>query len=306
MRDGPNAPALRIFISHSSDDAALAGQLVDLLGTALNLRSRDIRCSSIDGHRLTGGTQVNEHLRRESVEAEVMVALISQTALSSPYVLFELGARWGADKPLIPILASGCNESMLPAPLSSIHALRVDSASELHQLIGDVAALLGVVPEPSAAFQRHIERMGMSFGKSDLSTGPQLLVVDDDVTQASGIFIQLEQQFGARYLVSLADDPQTACQILDRSRRISLCITDLVFRSCSELGGVRVAEAAVRNRVPVMVVTGHAVTSLPVAVNELKKFGISVGDIVAKPITREQYDKFLGKVAAELLRWARG
>ncbi len=49
---------LKIFISHSSKDEILAGQLVDLFLTALNLASGEIRCSSIGRHKIKIGDKI--------------------------------------------------------------------------------------------------------------------------------------------------------------------------------------------------------------------------------------------------------
>lgn len=50
--------AIRLFISHSSDDAALVSLLVDLIKTALLLPSNAIRCTTIDGYRLPGTERI--------------------------------------------------------------------------------------------------------------------------------------------------------------------------------------------------------------------------------------------------------
>ena len=73
------------------------------------------------------------------------------------YVMFELGARWGAGKHLIPVLASDVSATQLSGPLAGITALRADSAAQLHQLVQDVGKVLKVHPEPPAALQVHIE-----------------------------------------------------------------------------------------------------------------------------------------------------
>jgi hypothetical protein len=50
---------VRVFISHASDDAELAGRLVQLLLAALNLQSSEIRCTSVEGHRLPSGADTS-------------------------------------------------------------------------------------------------------------------------------------------------------------------------------------------------------------------------------------------------------
>jgi len=72
------------------------------------------------------------------------------------YVVFELGARWGANRPLIPLIAPGTNTDILGGPLAGINALS-SNRPQLQQLISDLSQELGLTPEPPASFERHID-----------------------------------------------------------------------------------------------------------------------------------------------------
>jgi hypothetical protein len=150
------ATEIRLFISHSSADVELAARLVDMLRAALNLPSATIRCTSVDGYRLPGGADTNEQLRREVHDADAFVGIVSAGSLRSPYVLFELGARWGASKHLMPVLSSGTDPSILGSPLGGLNALRTDSREQLHQIVNDLGKVLNVTPESPAAYGKHI------------------------------------------------------------------------------------------------------------------------------------------------------
>ena len=148
---------VRVFISHSSRDASLAEAIADLLRTALRLSSAEIRCTSVDGYRLPGGSDTDEHLRDEIVSVPVLVGLVSETSVASAYVLFELGARWGVQRPLIPLLAPGTTAASLRGPLVGLNALACSSAAQLHQFVADVGRLLGEAAEPPASIQKQID-----------------------------------------------------------------------------------------------------------------------------------------------------
>lgn len=150
---------MRVFISHSSKDIDLVRQLVDLMRSALPLSAEDIRCTSLEGYKLPGGADTDAVLRAEVEAAELVVAVLSTASLASHYVTFELGARWGNGRPLIPLLAPTLPASALSRPLSALSALSAASAADLHQFVADAARTLTITAQPPASFQRHIDRI---------------------------------------------------------------------------------------------------------------------------------------------------
>ncbi len=150
---------LDVFISHSSRDESIAERLVTLIRSALNLATDKIRCTSLNGFRLPAGTTTNERLRQEIYDSKAFIALITPNSLESTYVLFELGARWGTQKPMVPLLACGMTPVNLREPLSAINALNCSDAAQLHQFIADLADILEVDPDRPAAYQKHINEL---------------------------------------------------------------------------------------------------------------------------------------------------
>lgn len=154
---------IRLFISHASADAELAGRLVDLFRSSLNLPASAIRCTSVDGYRLPGGADTDDQLRREVVdEAEVFVGIVSGTSMRSVYVLFELGARWAVRKHLVPLLAPGAPVGLLGGPLAGLTALRADNVAQLYQLVAEIGDVLSIPPESPASYQSVVERIAVS------------------------------------------------------------------------------------------------------------------------------------------------
>jgi len=151
----PTHQGLSIFISHSSKDADLALALIDLLKAGMALTADQIRCSSVDGYRLPVGVNSEGKLREEVNAAKVVVGLITRSSLTSYYVMFELGARWGADLLLAPLLA-GVKANELSGPLSLLNALSANRDAQLHQLLEDIAKHLGLSVQPPASYIRNI------------------------------------------------------------------------------------------------------------------------------------------------------
>jgi len=149
---------LAVFISHSSKDTPLAEALIDLLKAALALRAEQIRCSSVDGYRLPVGVNTESKLREEVNAANVVVGLVTPNSLASAYVMFELGARWGANRFLAPLLA-GVKAGELSGPLSLLNALSASNDAQLHQLIGDISKQLGLERQPTESYIRHVNQV---------------------------------------------------------------------------------------------------------------------------------------------------
>lgn len=150
---GKEQMMLDIFICHSSADVKIAKALIDLLRNALNIPAKGIRCTSVPGYKLPAGASVNEQLQLEIYEARSFIGLITEASLASTYVLFELGARWGAGKHLIPALAAGADSTILKEPLKSRNSVRCDIAADVYQLIEDIASALSITPGTAAAYQ---------------------------------------------------------------------------------------------------------------------------------------------------------
>ena len=150
---------MRIFISHSSRDAELARALIDLLQAALPIASDEIRCSSVDGYRLPGGVSIDQQLRSEVHEAGLVIGLLTPNSLASAYVSFELGARWGAKKPMIPLLAGGATPDILEGPLGGINALDCRSDGQIHQLVEETASHLKVEQHRTSTFTHQVRKL---------------------------------------------------------------------------------------------------------------------------------------------------
>ncbi len=148
----------------------MAGLLVDLLRSALNLPANEIRCTSVEGHRLAGGQETDRALRAEIRDCETFIGLISEASIESAYVLFELGARWGVERHLLPLLAPNADSGLLRGPLSGLNALNCSNAADLHQMIQELGDILGLKPESPSTYQRRIDEILSLVARSTIPT----------------------------------------------------------------------------------------------------------------------------------------
>ncbi len=150
---------IQVFISHSSKDEPVAKRLITLMRSALNLPSDAIRCTSVAGFQLPAGASTDTALKQEIYASRVLIGLITPSSIKSPYVLFELGARWGAQKAMLPLLARGATTADLKGPLSAIMALNCNNTAQLHQFLENLAENLGMSLDRPAAYQKCIDEL---------------------------------------------------------------------------------------------------------------------------------------------------
>jgi hypothetical protein len=235
------ATSIRLFISHSSADVQLASLLIELLRAALNLPSLAIRCTSVDGYRLKGGADTNEQLRLEVHESETFIGIVSTRSLRSLYVLFELGARWGAKRSLVPLLAAGTPPEVLGGPLTGLNALRADNRSQLHQLVSELGVDLGITPEPPAVYQKQIDAIlaiqppapeptGSPSSQSD-EQPPRVFPSIDDRTLLSRL-----SDSARELLLAAAGDRNATILVIDSNQGLQITVGG---RSFVEVGNAR-------------------------------------------------------------------
>lgn len=154
--------SVSIFISHSSRDQVIASALVELLEKAIPLPEDAVRCTSVEGYRLSPGARVDHQIRDELLNAKVFIGVLTRASIESAYVLFELGARWGADRYLAPVLAAGFRPESLVGPLRDFNAANCDSEADIYALIEEVAKELDVKPKRPSAFASHVNKLSQA------------------------------------------------------------------------------------------------------------------------------------------------
>jgi hypothetical protein len=129
----------RIFISHRHKDVKIAEAVVNLLESAFQIEKNDIRCTSVQPYTLPSGEQSSEKLRTEISAAEVVIGLLTPDTRESNYVVAELGAAWGCNVAIFPLLARGATYEHVPEPLNERNCLSLQKESDCLQLIDDIA-----------------------------------------------------------------------------------------------------------------------------------------------------------------------
>jgi ribosomal protein L37AE/L43A len=168
-----------IFISHSSQDVDLIRELITLFEKALGIDPKSIRATSVPGYKLDPGVDTDEHIREELRRFKVLVGVLTPASLSSSYVLFELGARWGQKLSIAPLFACGASGRHLKGPISGLSALSAATDADLHHFLHAVAAQLSVMPRNPATYTDQLRKVaqlaGVDFSsKSETPAAPKV------------------------------------------------------------------------------------------------------------------------------------
>ena len=150
---------IRIFISHSAADELLASALVDCILAAMVVEDSELRCTSVPGHKIPVGSDFTATLLEDIGDSSVVVCLITKSALSSSWVLFELGATWGSKKNLKPLVTDEVDLKALPGPVSGRHVARLSNKGDLNQFLEELAAIVGVKRRPAAKVLKPMEQL---------------------------------------------------------------------------------------------------------------------------------------------------
>jgi hypothetical protein len=140
---------IKVFISHSSSDHDLVSAFVKALQEAVTLQDGDIRCTSLPGYRLRTGIGLSSTLRKELAEAQFVIGILTPESLESGSVMFELGAGWGMEKWVVPVVA-GVEYEDLPGPLKERSAADATNHAELEQLFQEMAEGLALKMRPAS------------------------------------------------------------------------------------------------------------------------------------------------------------
>ena len=174
-----------IFISHSSQDKEFVKEFLTLLRMSLRLSASSIICTTLDETQLDAGSDVNDTLRQKLTNSEVFIVILSPASIQSSYVLFELGARWGSGKKMIPLMMKGLNLGDISSPLLDRHVVKCDRAGIMN-VIENTGQILDIEPEPEYTIEKELEKLINYEPRylSDIAYAVLSYVVDKDLNFA--------------------------------------------------------------------------------------------------------------------------
>jgi len=122
-------PRGSVFISHSHQDNELVRDL------ARRLRDAGLKPVA-DLSDIPAGAEWRKVVRERLREAEAMIILVTPAALSSAWMMAELGMAEGFERLILPVVA-GLKPRSLPAPLQSYQVIPFDEVDRAIEALAE-------------------------------------------------------------------------------------------------------------------------------------------------------------------------
>jgi hypothetical protein len=125
-----------IFISFIHEDEKVAEGVKRFLNEKLRIKSEVFLAS--DKWAIYAGEDWLKRIKEELTSAKVVVLLLSKASIGRPWVNFEAGAAWLADKAIIPVCFGDLLKDATPKPYSNIQALSLDDDDGPYYLVTSI------------------------------------------------------------------------------------------------------------------------------------------------------------------------
>lgn len=134
-----------IFISHASADQELATIIKDhlILG---GVPSSRIFFSSENSTGIPAGRNVHRHLQDTLANSALVIEVISETFLTRPYCLMELGAAWVLDKPTYPLVVPPLTIPKAIRAVGNVKMRTLGSESDADSVFDELHEMLVAIP----------------------------------------------------------------------------------------------------------------------------------------------------------------
>lgn len=159
-----------VFLSYSKTDATIAADLARAL----------VQCGlSIwwDAY-LSPVKPFEETVKKVLLETRIIVGVLSQASLQSPWVRWELAQAHERGLRVVPLLARGLRQADLPAPLDSLHTLILEnerSPAAMRDIADSIRNIVSTVRStpPSASSEQQERKKAIAAERlAEVSTRP--------------------------------------------------------------------------------------------------------------------------------------
>lgn len=122
----------KFFLSHAAFDSDLAMFLKDFIESSFD--GIGVFCSS-DPTDLPLGTKWPIEVQNALKDSDILLLLATTRSLARPWVWFETGTFWFADKRIIPLCLGQIKKDKLPTPLYELQSVNLDQEDDLNKFV---------------------------------------------------------------------------------------------------------------------------------------------------------------------------
>lgn len=142
-----------IFISHSSKDKEIVGQLINIIED-IGVQSDKIFCSSYEGYGVPLGDNFLITIK-EKLDANVLVIfMLSQNFYESPICLCEMGATWIKTNRHIPILIPPFRYDNMKGVIPTTNGMMINEKPKYNSLKDSIEDFFNLHPIKNAIWER--------------------------------------------------------------------------------------------------------------------------------------------------------
>ncbi|HEV7746218.1 MAG TPA: toll/interleukin-1 receptor domain-containing protein [Pyrinomonadaceae bacterium] len=122
---------IRIFVSYAKEDSGLAAELMS------QLRSQP-KFHIYTTSKMSAGENWKSKIKKELSKSDYFLVLLSPTSVLSKWVQFELGAAWGLNKFIIPIVTSQDVVHRIPLEFGNLRVIELNDLKGNSESIGQI------------------------------------------------------------------------------------------------------------------------------------------------------------------------
>lgn len=200
----------KFFLSHASTDKALVEHVLDFFGSAMDIRRSEIFCTSLKG-TLPPGENFIPIIKENIKDCRVVIFLITQAYLESPFCLAELGAAWALNQKIYPLLVAPVTyQDLERTPLKGVQCLKLDSKEDMGVLYDYFIKNMFVQTDVSR-FNKELTRFLMDISQEttnspkleDLAISQESKIDDEEGLEKyiNRLQVEAEKSFQAQFLL---------------------------------------------------------------------------------------------------------
>ena len=222
---------MRVFVSHISEEAAVAAILKDWIESTF-LGHVSVFVSS-DPADIPAGSKWLEEIDSALQSTALLITLFSKASLNRPWISFEAGCAWIRSVPIIPICHAGLSVRDLRQPLAGFQGLDIGDSKFGEKLFSAIAKRLNVAKLPKISFpefEAEIRKASAATqSSSEVGDDASQIAPTDDASLAEAHYKILKTLAAHKDAGHGAmDEPQLAAALGTKRTLLSLKIKPLV------------------------------------------------------------------------------